>query len=202
VRALSIAVAAAVALAASAATAKDVPLIVPGHSIADIRLGETYAELSRWSRPYGGVAASDVGTVTDTHQLSWSLEVTVPYIYMTDYLVEDAIVSVPAGSIRNESRKPPPPTARVSRVSTVSPIEQTRSGARWHSTLAQLRRLEPRGHLYVEPGGPPIAWLIEGPGRRRTAFMLFKGIVQDVVIGCRQPDPKQIGAPVAEDLVC
>jgi len=32
--------------------------------------------------------------------------------------------------------------------------------------------------------------------------MLFHGVVQNVVIGCRQNDPHQPGAPVSEDLVC
>jgi hypothetical protein len=194
---------AGVALAASPAIAHDVPPIVPGRSIAGIRLGETYAELTRSAKHYGGSSVSDLGLVNAfDHRVAWSVEVGVPYLYRGDYLAEDTIVSIPAGSQKLWTHKPPPPSARVARVSTVSPIERTPSGAGWHSTLAQLRRLEPRGHLYVEPGGPPLAWLVEGPGRRRTAFMLFKGIVQDVVLGCRQTDPKQIGAPVAEDLVC
>jgi len=190
------------AFAASPAIATDVPPIVPGQSIAGIRLGETYAELTRNAKHYGGWSVSDLGDVDSfNHRVSWSLEVGVPYLYEGDYLFEDAVVSAPAGSLKLWTHKPPPPTARVSQVSTTSPIERTKNGSGRHSSLAQLRRNEPRGHLY-RPGGVPLAWLVEGPGKRRTAFMLFKGIVQFVVLGCRQTDPKEIGAPVAEDLVC
>jgi hypothetical protein len=200
---LAVLVAVALALGGSSATAQDVPPIVPGQSIAGIRLGETYAELTRTAMHYGGYSVSDLGLVnTIDHRIAWDLEVNVPYLYQGDYLAEDASVSVPAGSTRLWTHKPPPPTARVSQVHTTSPIERTKHGSGRHSTLAQLRRNEPRGHLYVEPGGGPLAWLVEGPGKRRTAFMLFKGIVQSVVLGCRQTDPKQIGAPVANDLVC
>ena len=178
-----------------------VPLIGPGRSIADNRIGETYAELTRRSRPYGGWSASDLGTATNIdHRFTWYIQVHVPVVYQNDYLVEDAVVSAPAGGARTTT-KPPPPTARVSQLSTVSTVEVTQSGSGSQTTLAQLHRAEPRGHL-VKNGAFPIAWVVDGPGKRRTAFMLFRNVVQNVIVGCRQTDPHQPGAPVSDDLVC
>jgi hypothetical protein len=67
-------------------------------------------------------------------------------------------------------------------------------------TLADLRRAHPHGKLVVF--GQPIACVVTGPGRHRTAFMLFRGVVQDVQIGCRQTDRTQRGAPVDAAALC
>jgi hypothetical protein len=103
-------------------------------------------------------------------------------------------VSAPAGAARSSpahrivtTRRPPPANARVTRVGTASTLEATNEGVGTGSTLADARRTQPHGHLLVF--GVPIAWLVDGAGRRRTAFMIYKGVVQSVQIGCRQTDP-------------
>ena len=79
-------------------------------------------------------------------------------------------------------------------------VETTTGGVGAGATLADARRTQPHGHL-LRFGGP-IAWLVDGPGRRRTAFMVFRGVVQSVDVGCRQTDRKERGAPVDDAAVC
>jgi hypothetical protein len=52
-------------------------------------------------------------------------------------------------------------------VETVSTIEVTKRGIGAGSTLADVKRAQPHGRLLVFGG--PIAWLVDGPGRRPTA---------------------------------
>jgi hypothetical protein len=98
------------------------------------------------------------------------------------------------------THKAPPASARVTRVATVSTIEVTKRGIGQGSTLAEVKRAQPHARLLVFGG--PIAWLVDGPGRRRTAFMVFHGVVQSVQIGCRQTDRSQRGAPVDTAPLC
>jgi hypothetical protein len=116
-------------------------------------------------------------------------------------------VSAPAGSAHTSPahrivvrRGPPPASARVTRIGTASTVEVTKKGVGEGSTLADLRRAHPHGKLVVF--GRPIAWVVTGLGRHRTAFMLFRGVVQDVQIGCRQTDRTQRGAPVDAAALC
>jgi hypothetical protein len=179
------------------------PLIQPGRSIAGIRLGETYAELRRASAHSGGMSVPDSGDRTNSdHRWEWSLGVGVPYRDAAgDFLQENVWVSSPAGGARSISRPgPPPANARVTRIETVSTLETTTAGVGEKSLLADVRRAEPHGHLLVFGG--PIAWLVDGPGRRRTAFMLYRGVVQSVDIGCRQTNPVERGAPVDDAALC
>lgn len=185
------------------------PLIEPGTSIAGIRLGETLAELRRTTRSSGGLAIGDDGDLADSdNRWEWHVDAGTPYLDAHgDRLYEDVYVSAPAGSARSTpshrivvTHARPPASARVTRVQTVSTLEATADGIGEHSTLAAVRRAEPHGHLLVF--GSPIAWLVDGPGRRRTAFMLYRGVVQSVQIGCRQTDPSQRGAPVAAAALC
>jgi hypothetical protein len=178
------------------------PLIQPGRSIAGIRLGESFAELERASRPYGGASIGDVGTLVDReHRWEWDAIAAVPYIDAAgERLHENVWVSAPAGSARSPiTHRRPPADARVTRVETTGSVETTSAGVGEGSTLAAVRRAQPHGHL-LRFGGP-IAWLVDR-GRRRTAFMVFRGIVQSVDVGCRQTDPKERGAPVDDAAVC
>jgi hypothetical protein len=179
------------------------PLIEPGRSIAGIRLGETLAELRRASGPYGGFALPDSADQTNgEHRWEWSLQVATPYLDdQGNRLYEDVYVSAPThGDTAIATHRPPPPNARVTRIGSVSQVEVTPEGIGSNSTLAELRRAYPRGHLLVFGG--PIAWLVEGPGRHRTAFMLYHGVVQDVQIGCPQTNPVERGAPVDDAAPC
>jgi hypothetical protein len=185
------------------------PAIQPGRSIAGIGLGESIAKLKRTSRRFGGFSVSDVGTLVDSdHRWEWDMVAAVPWTDAAGQnLREDVWVSAPAGGARSNAahrivvtHRRPPANARVTRVETASTIETTSAGVGEGSTLADVRRAQPHGRLLRF--GPPIAWLVDGPGRRRTAFMVFRGVVQSVQIGCRQTDPKQRGAPVDEAAVC
>jgi hypothetical protein len=200
---------AAMTAASSPSAGQPRPLIEPGRSIAGIRLGETLAELRQASRPYGGVGIGDDGDLADSvHRWEWNVEVSTQYLdTQGNRLLEDVEVSAPAGSAHSSSahrlvvtHAPPPATARVTRVQTVSDREVTKDGLGEHSRLAQLRRALPHGRLLVF--GSPIAWLVDGPGRHRTAFMLYRGVVQSVQIGCPQTDPTQRGAPVDAAALC
>jgi hypothetical protein len=42
--------------------------------------------------------------------------------------------------------------------------------------------------------------VIEGPGRRRTAFFLFHGVAQGITIGCRSAPGAAV--PIAADATC
>jgi hypothetical protein len=179
-----------------------VPLILPGRSIAGIRLGESLGELERTSRRYGGFSISDLGTlVASDRRWEWDVVASVPYVDAAgEYLRENVWVSAPARSSRGTTHRRPPSSARVTRVDTGSTVETTKDGVGAGSTLTDVRRAEPRGHL-LRFGGP-IAWLVDRPGRRRTAFTLYRGVVQSVELGCRQTDPKERGAPVDDAAVC
>jgi hypothetical protein len=185
------------------------PLIEPGRSIAGIRLGETLAELRRTTSRSGGMSISDDGDLADSdHRWEWHVDAGTPYLDAHgDRLYEDVYVSAPAGRARSTpahrmvvTHARPPASARVTRVQTVSDLEATREGLGRRSTLAQLRHAFPHGRLLVF--GSPIAWLVAGPGRHRTAFMLYRGVVQSVQIGCPQTDPAQRGAPVDAAALC
>jgi hypothetical protein len=184
-------------------------LIEPGRSIAGVRLGETLAELRRATRDTGGLAIGDEGDLASTaHRWEWHVDAGVPYTDARgNRLYEDVWVSAPAGRARSTparrivvTHRRPPASARVTRVGTVSTVEVTKDGLGEGSTLTDLRRALPHGKL-VRFGGP-IAWLVTGPGRHRTAFMLFRSVVQSVQIGCRQTDPAQRGAPIDPAALC
>jgi hypothetical protein len=180
------------------------PLIAAGQSIAGIRLGETLGELRRATRRTGGLEIGDEGDLEgSTHRWDWHVGAGVPYTDARgNRLYEDVWVSTPAGRARRNAvtHRRPPAGARVTRVGTVSTVEVTKDGLGEGSTLADLRRALPHGRLLVF--GNPIAWLVNGPGRHRTAFMLFRGVVQSVQIGCRQTNPAQRGAPIDEAALC
>jgi hypothetical protein len=185
------------------------PLIQTGRSIAGIRVGETLAELRRATRHTGGLAISDDGDLVDSaHRWEWHADAGVAFSDARgNRLYEDVWISSPAGHAHSSpahrigvKHGPPPPSARVTRIGTVSSAEVTEDGLGERSTLADLRRARPHGKLVVFGG--PIAWVVNGPGRRRTAFMLYRGVVQNVQIGCRQTDPKQRGAPVDTAALC
>jgi hypothetical protein len=179
--------------------------IRPGRSIAGIRLGESFAELERTSRRYGGFSVGDVGTLVDSdHRWEWDVIAAVPFTDASgENLREEVWVSAPAGPAAHRTgvtHRRPPANARVTRVETTSTVETTSAGLGEGSSLTDVRRAQPHGHLLRF--GAPIAWLVDGPGRRRTAFMVFRGVVQSVQIGCRQTDPKERGAPVDDAAVC
>jgi len=185
------------------------PLIEPGRSIAGIRLGETLAELRRTTRSNGGLSISDDGDLVDSdHRWEWHVEAGTPYLDdHGDRLHEDVYVSTSAGTARSTpahrlvvTHARPPATARVTRIQTVSNREVTADGLGEGSRLPELRHALPHGHLLVFGG--PIAWLVDGPGRHRGAFMLYRGVVQSVQIGCPQTDPEERGAPVDPAALC
>jgi hypothetical protein len=205
----SLSLLAAAAAGSSRSAAPPRPLIDPGRSIAGIRLGETFAELRRATSKSGGLSIGDEGDLVDSdHRWEWHVDAGTPYLdEHGDRLYEDVYVSAPAGNAHSTpahrlvvTHARPPASARVTRVQTVSHLEATKEGLGERSTLAQLRRAFPHGRLLVF--GSPIAWLVEGPGRRRTAFMVYKGVVQSVQIGCPQTDPTQRGAPVDAAALC
>ncbi|HXD55506.1 MAG TPA: hypothetical protein VN618_12175 [Solirubrobacteraceae bacterium] len=185
------------------ATIAPVAMIVPGHGISTIHLGETYGALRAGSARFGGATVSDSGMrAGDGRHYTWLVEAGVPELEVHGGNIhEGAWISAPAGSHRGPLwHGPPPAGARVAQVSTTGTYEVTATGAGEGSTLASLRRSEPRGHVIYF--GRPIAWALDGPGRRRTAFILFGGVVQTVEVGCRQTDPTQRGAPVSDSAVC
>jgi hypothetical protein len=151
----------------------------------------------------------DQGELVDSdHRWEWDVTVFVPY---TDaggqYLSEEVRVSAPASGVHPSSAhglvstdRPPPADARVTHVETGSSYETTAQGLGAGSRLADVRRAEPHGRLDVF--GQPIAWLVDGPGRHRTAFMVFRGVVQSVQIGCPQTDPVERGAPIDDAALC
>jgi hypothetical protein len=184
-------------------------LITPGRSIAGIRIGESLRELRRATRHTGGLSIGDDGDLANSaHRWEWHVTAGVPYTdAQGNPLYEDVWISSPAGHAHTSpahrivvTHKAPPATARVTRVETVSTIEVTKRGVGEGSTLSEVRRAQPRGRLLVF--GRPIAWLVDGPGHRRTAFMVFRGIVQSVQVGCRQTDRTQRGAPVDTAALC
>jgi len=206
---LSLSLLAAAAAGSSRSAGPPRPLIEPGRSIAGIRLGETLAELRRTTSRSGGMSIGDDGDLVDSdHRWEWHVDAGTPYLDAHgDRLYEDVYVSAPAGDARSApahrigvTHAQPPANARVTRVQTVSDLEATKEGLGRRSTLAQLRHALPHGHLLVF--GSPIAWLVDGPGRHRTAFMLYRGVVQSVQIGCPQTDPAQRGAPVDDAALC
>jgi hypothetical protein len=75
------------------------------------------------------------------------------------------VAATRTGSFALHLHRRPPASPRVSFVELGSTLEVTAGGIGAGATLAQARR--------------------ERPGRRRTAFTLFKGVVQDVQIGRR-----------------
>ena len=121
-----------------------------------------------------------------------------------DHLRENVWISAPAGAARGPgivvTHRRPPSNARVTKLETTGTVETTPGGVGGGSTLTAVRRAQPHGRV-LRFGGP-IAWLVDGPGRRRTAFMLYRGVVQSVQVGCRQTDPKERGAPVDEAARC
>jgi hypothetical protein len=180
-----------------------VPVIIPGRSIAGIRVGETFSALKRSSGPNGGVSISDEGIIVPgEHRWEWSVEASTPYLdHQGNRIVQDVWLSSPSGSTRSlTTHKRPPSGARVTRIDSVSSAEVTPKGIGSGSRLAATRRAYPHGHLLVFGG--PIAWLVDGPGRRRTAFTLFRGVVQSVEIGCPQTNPRERGAPIDDAALC
>ncbi len=180
-----------------------VAMISAGRGISNIHLGETYSALRRGAAHLGGLSVSDSGLLdSDKHHWIWPVDVHVPQLETQGgNILERTWVSTPAGPHSGPLRHGPPPAgARVAQVSTTGTYEVTPTGAGEGMTLSALRRAEPHGHLIYF--GRPIAWAVEGPGRHRTAFTLFRGTVQSVEVGCRQTDPHQPGAPVSDDRIC
>ena len=179
------------------------PTVVPGHSIAGVSLGETYARLRAAARSAGGVSVPDSGFRTG-RRVTWDIGVAVPYVYPGTGGHDQIRAVVTAHAKPGKSRLVrggPPANARVTFVSLGSTLEVTAAGIEAGSTLADAREARPRGHLFRKCGSIACAstWLVDGPGRRRTAFTLFKGVVQDIEIGCRS---SQGVVPIAQDATC
>jgi hypothetical protein len=179
------------------------PTVVPGHSIAGVSLGQTYARVRAAARHAGGVSVPDSGFRTG-RRVSWDIGVAVPYLYPGTGGHDQIRAVVTARAKPGKSRLVrggPPANARVTFVSLGSSLEVTAAGLGAGSTLADARRARPRGRLFRKCGSIACAstWLVDGPRRRRTAFTLFKGVVQDVEIGCRS---SQGVVPIAQDASC
>jgi hypothetical protein len=170
-----------------------VPTVVSGVSIAGVRYGETYAALVRQARPYGGLSLPDSGFDRNGRTTWQAIDVRVPLKYPRlgyDRISVDVVAPTrgPHGPGTVVSH-PPPPDARVTYMQTRSSLEVTSDGIGGGSTLADLKRAG-RGKVWVVHGqfGSTIQWYIDGPGSRRTAFSLYKNIVQGIQIGCSNRD--------------
>jgi hypothetical protein len=165
------------------------PTIVPGRSIAGVSLGETYARVVAGARTSGGVSLPDSAEVSGKHT-TWAIGVGVPYEYPgvgNDEIRAVLIAGPTRGARGGLVHRRPPPTARVSFVALGSSLEVTAGGIGAGSTSTAARRAHPRPRRWQTCGkaGCTRGLLIDGPGRRRTVFTLFKNVIQDVQIGCR-----------------
>jgi hypothetical protein len=178
------------------------PTIVPGHSIAGVSLGETYARVQAAARSYGGVSLPDSAEVSGKHT-TWAIGVRVPYVYPgfgNDEIRAVLIAGPTPGARGGLVHRRPPPTARVSFVELGSSLEVTAGGIGAGSTSTASRRAHPRPRTWQScgVGGCTRGLLIDGPGRRRTVFTLFKNVIQDVQIGCRASGV----IPIAQEARC
>jgi hypothetical protein len=179
-----------------------VATVVPGVSIAGVRFGETYAQLLAQARPYGGLSLPDSGSDMNGITTWQAIGVRIALSYpgaSHDQISVDVVAPTrgPHGPGRVVSH-PPPADARVSYLTVGSSLEVTAKGIGSGSTLAELKRA---GHVrqWVRKGpyGSTIEWYTDGPGRARTAYPLYKNVVQTVQIGCPNRDPV-IVVPVDE----
>lgn len=165
-------------------------------------VGETYARVQAGARSYGGVSLPDSAEVSGKHT-TWAIGVRVPYVYPgvgNDEIRAVLIAGATPGARGGLVHRRPPPTARVSFVALGSSLEVTAGGIGAGSTSTAARRAHPRPRKWQRCGvtGCTRGLLIDGPGRRRTVFTLFKSVIQDVQIGCRASGV----IPIAQEARC